>query len=252
MSEVPSLSPENRNVLKPLTATIKIGNEFAHIYTTPEALRSNLITEAVKQGIPEDVVREQNVKTRFSLDESREFLVQIADEERSFRKSLPYRVHSILRPKNEVLGSVLKKDGNLYCDVAVETIGGSVYHNYAQYPQEIQAAAVLQEIDAVWRHERQHLIQYMDPNKEAAMKREHTANKLIGITLLGTEIIVGQCLSVNSQQIERYIIQGVIGALYVANTLYHAKLSPSEKEASRMMKPEHYTNNPPFQIIFEN
>src|SRR5947209_4748168 len=91
------LSPEIApNVPRPLEATVRIGNEYAHVLTTPEALRSNLIAEAIQQGIPEDVARSQAARTKFMFGTSGEYSAQLAEAQKSQMKALTAKIQSLV------------------------------------------------------------------------------------------------------------------------------------------------------------
>jgi hypothetical protein len=247
---------ENRPNPELLTKTLDVGSEFAHINASSEVLRNNLIAEAIKQGIAEATAKEYAANSQFSFQTSGEFFANRARAETSAFKSLRHQALSVLR-HNDVYGMVDKKgDGKFACTISVETVAKGVKKRYRHSSQEVRDVALVQEIDAIWRHERQHLIQYMSPEKRQQMKRTillHKLGLLAGAGGLGASVVGLNLLpDISASTKEDLLLLSVTSAYgLIANTVYRARMSPPEREAYAKMKPEHYTRNSPFQITFE-
>ncbi len=254
-----SFMPEDivrRIASKPLETTVRIGDEFAHIRVTSEALRNNLIAEAVNQGIPKDVAQASAEKTIFMFGGARQVYTKMANQDGNPFKGFVKRLLAFVSI-NDFYGYVgaEKSDGSNILSLSPDPITKDVNRIYGKQPPEVREAAILQLLDAVWRHERQHLIQNMEPAKRARKAIERKVTKVIMATSLAADIAAFVCVEIPQVpytiQINMPVI--MIGTQIITTGMGLVKhyIYPSEIEARNMQKPENYKPNSPFQITFE-
>lgn len=253
--------------------TIPYGDEYAHVEVSSSALRANFTAEAIKQGLPPDIVEEYARQIQFHFGNPVDYLIQkyrnspFLKDKASLALVLGHKITGRIPGWAGVERSVEGEPSK--CIIGVEQIVESVeegtfdarpsFSMPKSLPDEVRKTALVQVLDSIWRHERQHLIQDANPNLKAFDDHDKELKKLdIAFLVCGVSdaAMLGSFLALPHDI--KFPVMGALFAVTIGSgavvALKGDKLSygtASEREAQIYSKSDHFTGNSPFKVTFE-
>lgn len=258
--------PEN----KTFRDTFTFGREYAHVDISADDLRKDFISQATQQGIEESEASAFASKTRFYIGKYSDYLEKRHKQDPSIKKLIDLWTTKLRSPLNPIAGVWKEDDGSIGCYIDVPKVvdyvnrGESVpnFRIPKEIPVEVKEMALVQALHSVWTHERQHLIQQVQPKVseviDKSVKRSALLTK-VALTALGggTGLYLATvtlpiplegkiplaCLSMISM-----LGGGALGTINLPHSNY---LVSHEKESYHHQSSQRFGGKTPFQILFE-
>jgi hypothetical protein len=234
----------------PLECAGTLGEQHVSVSVSKDALKADLIREAEKRNIDPTDIEKVSEHTNFVIGTYEEF-IRDNDEVSKFLKPL------VKDSTKSTIGLVAPKgSGSFDCYFMIDGIIERA--NKLKIPQEAKQSLVVREIDAVWVHEREHLLQYMPKAGEEKLKKELTknskqANLLLGSMFAGAGVLVtGAFLAPPVGTI--LVISGfgvIIGGGVVSDILSDRADFNSEHEKEAYQTARTLKIDSPFRVTFQ-
>lgn len=228
------------------------------VFTTEKDLRDNVVLAASAQDIMCERANESLFRTRFSLGIWKDYISGVSELPR-FSKLLLNLCEApiaFVRPR---------KDGYLDCHIYIDQVirlvqSGKSVGNFKVpkgLPEEARQIALVQAIDKVWNHERQHIIQRMDDKNKKAMDRDSKIVQRVTNIALGTIAtatpITAYCMQIKTPESSLLVLIGagsiITSGLIVIGVQHYKHFSYYEKEAYQAMKRDDKIPSP-FLVTF--
>lgn len=236
------------------------GDERITVSTDENTLKRSIISAAIQQGIDREAAERSTANTKISMGTWQEYVSKDPD------------IHMFLKPFVKLEGPIAmvrqRKDGSTDCHINIDQIiklvksGKSVgtFKIPKKLPREARQLVLIQVVDKVWEHERQHLVQMMREEDRVRMDKDAKTIQKLQKVALGT-IAIATPLTAYAMQLntsEGYLFTligrgAIIGTSSLVMGAAHLKThhSPYEKEAYHAMDKEHRFPSP-FSLTFEN
>lgn len=226
------------------------GPDRVTVRVKPESLLNDLIVEARGRNIPEENIQKVAGKTSFTLLPWTEFVDN--------KMNLPAALKPLMRrSEGDTIATVLRntKDETYVCQFNIEKIV-SVAGNTSKI-KEVRQGALALILEKSWNHEREHLLQYMDPDvKKQISEVQKNTKKLIAAGLAvqttGGLIMIGSFSALPASLPVTIVGAGICltGFFTIQMASYNKdKESDHEREAYAVMNTA--TRKTLFDITFE-
>jgi hypothetical protein len=250
-----------------LQETVPFGNEFARVEVNVDGLRNDLIAEAIRQGIPEETAVDFATRVKFFLCDPHAYWNELYKGE-SWAVKMADKLN--LPGRDNFLGLVFPLADRVDCILSVGGLakainghpGNERFALPANAPDEGKQAALKQLIEALWRHERQHLIQELDPNSGLSGE----LGKGVATGLFVARMMTTGGLVVSSSMLASGLTEQSLVPFVVANAVAAGGLTADiafakgpwrkhiirEREAKKKEQVGEPLNHSPFAISFES
>lgn len=238
------------------------------ITTSRETLVQNFLAAAHKQGMNSELAANLAHNITFSLDSNVDFVAR-RFESLHFPESALGVLNKLFSRLDTSLAVVEKGKGgkieavNIDVQAIADRIKKGGVRNFkvpSDMPKEYTQQAITQLIDALWNHERQHLIQGVRPKtKSEKIERALLITSGIGTamgfaTSLGIEVVcqtlpIDPLLKISLARTANDIA-AVSASVTPFLSLYHQRFASYEKEANKFMK-DPLNTHMPFTVVAE-
>lgn len=240
----------------------EFGQERVTIVTDESKLRDNLVAAAVAQGINEETARQIADATEFTMGNWREFVDRTNDTSpimKAIRRLPQFAPLALVQPD---------KDGSNRCHINIEEIIRQIDHDLGKIPDfslpegappEAKKVALRQAVDMIWKHERTHLIQTMQPESRHQIFKDISILQRIrkiavgAITAGGLLTLYGLELRTQAGMVMAVVgIGSILGSVAVDSLYdrYRSRHSEYEQEAFQEMAVAEESQSP-FELTFE-
>lgn len=246
--------------------TYPFRGEFAHIQVNHEDLRRDVVAEAIKQGVPEQIAGAFARNINFDIEPVADYMSKILSPLDKVR----FKIGTSLGITRNTMGAVdtrSKDQPRCFLDVPVmvkfcDDNGNIPFIKIPKSaPLEAYQLALKMLLNSIWDHERQHLIQVMDPQRKENMNKQISRNNFkttiytgVSLTFAAGSIAVNLLTAYSRENaLFSLMLIGLSGITMTAGRFDRDRSyrhSDHEREAYRTMKYDDKLPSP-FQVSFE-